>query len=265
MRLINTGVTSQELKLRTLRTVVRSLPEFHWQRFSEKVSPSEDANGTAGDAGLYDLYLHERDRAYTIGELWDWLVVEHGLHIPCTPGGPTERILYNPDTFLQDRNILQQIDKLPLNNQWAIAELIYGQMIAHNLYACRLPNRALDVQDENALITPLDEEIERVRSKAFTGNEFELDFKIKHMRIKSRTTPTLRACLRYLDGTRTLSQVFEAAFNELRTPQVSAIRKECMPKIKHMMDLGFFYLRQPHVPIFDKVSVLQQRMSRSTG
>jgi hypothetical protein len=78
--------------------------------------------------------------------------------------------------------------------------------------------------------------------------------------LKSRTTPTLRTCLKYLDGTRTLDQVFEAAFAELRSPQVSAIKKECLPKIKLMMDLGFFYLRQPHTPIFPKVSALQQRM-----
>lgn len=264
MRLVNIGVQAPELKLRNLRTVVKSLPEYHWLRFSERAAPSEDASGRLGDAGLYDLYLHDKDRAYTIGELWDWLVVERGLYIPSTPGGPTERILYNADTFISDRTILAQIDSLPVRDRWAAAELIYGQMIMHNLYVCRQPNTSPDIEDETALITPLDDDIERLRAKALAGQEFDLDFKIKHMRIKARTTPVLRTVLKYLDGTRTLAQIFEAAFRELRSPQIPAIRKECLPKLKLMMDLGFFYLRQPHVPIFPKVSALQQRMSGRT-
>jgi SAM-dependent methyltransferase len=261
MRLINPESLEHRAKLRNLRTVLKSLPESHWARFRDKVAPTPESTGQAGDAGLYDLYLHEQDRAYTIPEIWEWLVDGYGLHIPRAPGGPTETLFYDPELYIHDEAIVKELAKAPPQTRWAAAELLDGQMATHDFYVCRQPGTPLALTDGGALIAPLDDDIERIRAKATEGKEFDLDFSVKYLRLRSRTTPAFRAILRYIDGTRTLDQVFEAVCSELRSSSVEAMRTRHLPQIERMMDLGFFYLRRPHVPLFAKASALQKRLA----
>src|SRR5262249_21358389 len=95
------------------------------------------------DAGLYDLLLHSRDRAYSVGELFDWLVDGHGLNLELTDvqngrSAYLPRMLFGP----KPPPILKAIGKLALRRQHEIAELFGGRIQPPSFCATRAPTRA---------------------------------------------------------------------------------------------------------------------------
>lgn len=62
------------------RQVLAALPQSNWFKRGEDLYRDH----RMGDAGLYDLLLHSRDRAYTVGQLFDWLVDAQGLNLEFT-------------------------------------------------------------------------------------------------------------------------------------------------------------------------------------
>jgi 2-polyprenyl-3-methyl-5-hydroxy-6-metoxy-1,4-benzoquinol methylase len=260
LKLVNRGVADTPTKVRRLKTVLKSLPNVHWLKFKLNVRLTEDAKGDFGDSGLYDLYLHEQDRAWTLPELWQWLVADNGLHIPVTPGCNGEQIFYRPETFVGDQEVLEALKRLPLHEQWAAGELLYGQISKHNLYLCREPATALDIEDPDALLTPLDEQMRVLREKALKGREGEFGINTSHIKLKLRLTPVLRATLRALDGTRTAREVINAAATDLGNVKPDDLWGHSLPQFRTLMDVGYLYLRHRNVPRFPDMSELQGRI-----
>lgn len=81
MRLVNGTGTDQEAddkrKLANTRELLGSLPASNWFMRGEELHHDH----LLGDAGIHDLLLHSQDRAYSVGELFDWLGGRHGLHL----------------------------------------------------------------------------------------------------------------------------------------------------------------------------------------
>ena len=90
------------------------------------------------DAGLYDLLLHSRDRAYTLPELTA-LVAESGLAITSL----VEPALYEPASYLNDPRVLRRLDALPWLKRAAWAEQVGGVLSKHIAYLAR-PEDAAD-------------------------------------------------------------------------------------------------------------------------
>lgn len=62
------------------REILAATPPTNWFRRGADLY----ADHRAGDAGLYDLLLHPRDRAYTVEEIFAWMGDRHGLHLEFT-------------------------------------------------------------------------------------------------------------------------------------------------------------------------------------
>ena len=90
-------------RLDVARRVMRNLPETAWLRGNRYFGDHLDG----GDAGLYDLLLNPRDRAYDIPAL-DRLLSESGLHLACL----MEPMRYDPAALLPDPKLRQQLDTL---------------------------------------------------------------------------------------------------------------------------------------------------------
>lgn len=93
------------------------------------------------DAGLYDLLLHRRDRAYRVPELIA-LVRDAGLR----PASFVEPARYRPETYLGDPALRRRLPADPWEAA-ALAELIAGNMASHVLYAVRADNDSDTVAD----------------------------------------------------------------------------------------------------------------------
>jgi hypothetical protein len=118
------------------RDILASLPKSNWFRRGENLY----GDHRTGDAGIYDLLLHSPERSYSVGELFDWLAVNprgggHGLHLEFTDV-QRGRSPYLPH-FVLGRSppaMADTLRRLPLRQQYEIAELLGGDLVTHSVY-----------------------------------------------------------------------------------------------------------------------------------
>ncbi|HEX3350713.1 MAG TPA: methyltransferase, partial [Acetobacteraceae bacterium] len=115
-------------RLDIAKRVMRHLPESAWLRFNRSFSDHLDG----GDAGLYDLLLNPRDRAFDIPAL-DALLSGTGLRITCL----IEPIRYDPAIYLPDPKLRTLAAALSPTQRAALAEQLTGNIGTHVLYCVR--------------------------------------------------------------------------------------------------------------------------------
>ena len=123
-----------ERRVAIARDILGNLPATNWFKRGEDLH----SDHKIGDAGIYDLLLHSQDRAYTVPELYEWLVDRHGLHLRFSD--VHRGILpYDPAALLRAdaSEAVRRISTLPLRERQAIAELAGGDLTRHSLYATR--------------------------------------------------------------------------------------------------------------------------------
>ncbi len=113
-------------RLAQTRRLLNALPRTNWL----KRNPFVQDHQNAGDAGLYDLLLHARDRAYTVPQLAEF-VASAGLAVVEF----IEPARYDPATYLREPRLLAPLRALPPLDQAAAAEAIAGNLRKHVVYA----------------------------------------------------------------------------------------------------------------------------------
>ncbi|MEM7191092.1 MAG: class I SAM-dependent methyltransferase, partial [Pseudomonadota bacterium] len=106
------------------RAALERLPEAHPFRRNTVVGDHRD-----GDAGLYDLLLHSRDRAYSVSELTDALD-RAGLAL----AGLLEPVRYDPMQYLP-AEMSGNVKALDENARRAVGEQLAGNIKTHIAYA----------------------------------------------------------------------------------------------------------------------------------
>ncbi len=125
MKFVNDPALDRNDRIANTRQIIGALPKSSWFKRGEDLYNDH----RHGDAGLYDLLLHSQDRAYTVGELYEWLVDRHGLHIELTDVN-AGRSAYLPAMLMGPRPpaVLESIRKMPERRQYEIAELLSGRI-----------------------------------------------------------------------------------------------------------------------------------------
>jgi len=137
MRMVNGPGFDMQGEIANTRDILASLPKSNWFRRGEDLY----GDHKTGDAGIYDLLLHSRDRSYSVGELFDWLEISpqgggHGMHLEFTDV-QRGRAPYLPH-FVLGRSPPAMADRLrhlPRRRQYEIAELMGGDLVTHSAYA----------------------------------------------------------------------------------------------------------------------------------
>lgn len=143
MHLVNTNEDNVETKITNTKEVLDQLPASNWFKKSEDLITDHTE---FGDIGIYDLFLHSQDRAYTIGEIYEFL--QRGdLYFSGHLYGSTR--YYQPETWLRKGPMLDSIKKLPRMHQESISELITGNVHIHLFYASREEKLAPDFGDKD--------------------------------------------------------------------------------------------------------------------
>ena len=128
LRLLAPAEEKPTERLDVAKRVMRHLPETAWLRRNGFLD--DHING--GDAGLYDLLLNPRDRAFTVRELHALLASE-GLTITCW----VEPARYDPVPLLPDPRLRARIEALDPIDRAALAEALAGNVSAHIVYCVR--------------------------------------------------------------------------------------------------------------------------------
>lgn len=107
------------------KKLLGALPDTNWL----KRNPFVGDHLEGGDAGLYDLLLHSRDRAYRVPEVLD-LAESAGMAVTAF----LEPLRYDPAAYLADPRLTKGLDGLGRWQRAAFAELLAGNMRKHIFY-----------------------------------------------------------------------------------------------------------------------------------
>lgn len=118
-------------RLALARRLLAQLPATNWF----KRNPFVADHVAAGDAGLFDLLLHARDRAFTVEEI-ETLIGGAGLRV--TAFVPAAR--YEPLRYVSDGALRKRLNALPAAARPAFAERLAGNMKTHVFYVVRRDN-----------------------------------------------------------------------------------------------------------------------------
>ena len=106
-----------------VRETLNLLPADHPLRQTLKL----DAFGVGSDAGLVDMFLHRRDRAYSVSDCLK-LVNQAGLVFQ----GWDNNLFYHPDAFFpKGTQLRHRLDLLDETQLWQAMELLLGRISSH--------------------------------------------------------------------------------------------------------------------------------------
>jgi hypothetical protein len=123
------------------KVILDCLPETNWFKMTEKKFFPDPAK--RGDNEVVDIFLHSQDRAYTVGEIYQWLG-DCGLKLVDFAEG---QIHYRPEFYIKDPAVLGRVKQLPVPKQQAITELLVGSIRKHVFYASANINTVADPRD----------------------------------------------------------------------------------------------------------------------
>ncbi len=139
MRLLCPAGVEHVEAVRRARAVLAALPPTNWFRRAADLFAAE-----MDDAEIYDMFLHARDRAFSVAEVYD-LVAAAGLCF--VQHTCDERALYEPDFAFRDPEIRQAIGQLAVAGQQAAAELFWGASTKHSFWVTRTADTRTDLAD----------------------------------------------------------------------------------------------------------------------
>jgi SAM-dependent methyltransferase len=120
------------------RRLLAVLPETNWLRRNDYLGDHLGGD----DAGLFDLLLHDRDRAYEVTEIAA-LVERGGFALTAF----VEPARYDPESYIDDEEIRGWVGALPWIERCAFAERLAGNMRKHVFYAVKAGNPGPTVAD----------------------------------------------------------------------------------------------------------------------
>jgi hypothetical protein len=198
LRLLAPETEAPPARLDVARRVLRHLPETAWLRFNRGFTEHMEQD----DAGIYDLLLNPRDRAYDVPALHA-LLAAAGLDVTAW----MEPIRYDPLPLLPDPRLRARAERLDPLARAALAEALTGNMPVHVVYCRRSvePVRRADALAPEAV--PVTREVTgealagAIRPDGMMGMMFD------GLRLPVALPPLAPAILRLVDGRRSVGTI----------------------------------------------------------
>jgi SAM-dependent methyltransferase len=185
-------------RLDIARRVMKHLPETQWLRHNRNFD--DHING--GDAGLYDLLLNPRDRAFTVPE-FAGLLRDAGLRVTCW----VEPVRYDPVPMLPDPRLRARLNAMQPTERAALAEALAGNMAVHIVYCVRAddPPHVADPSADTAV--PVFREITGQALASGIRPDGTLPVNFDGLRIPIALPPLASAILPLIDGQRSVGAI----------------------------------------------------------
>jgi ubiquinone/menaquinone biosynthesis C-methylase UbiE len=245
LRLVNSNESSIQKKIDNARTLIEEIPQSNWLKLAEKLMPAEHIRH--GDAGIYDAFLHEQDRSYTVPEMLDF-VSECDLEFTGFSYDRSWR--YRPESYIKDATLLKQIKDQGIRRQYAISELVAGNILVHMFYVSTRRNTTAQLTNLDNIpyfyIHKLDGAALCREMQTNPGRKFTLS-----PRPGSTITITpgkyTHLFFKYLDGDRSLRRIFKKTKKELGRTKVTDndLLKDFEPVYKLLNEADWLLLRGP--------------------
>lgn len=136
MKRMNVSALPATEQVELCRGFLNDVPKNHWllSNYEYFLGDIQDASG----AGIYDLFLHSTDRAYSVPQIYEWLDGA-GLNLVQFVGWLVSQLAYEPEYYTKNPKLMAQLAGLPARERHAIAELMHGTMSKHSFYSSKQP------------------------------------------------------------------------------------------------------------------------------
>lgn len=191
--------TPSEQRIALAQALTEALPEANWLQRNGQIIDHK----RGGKPGVFDLFLHSRDRAYRVPEV---LALAQSARMRVT--GFLEPILYDPLEWLRDPDLRRRVGRLRPFERATFCELLLGNQKKHIFYLVRVDNAVtLPVFGEDGIpvLRGMDgpTESRRLRPGAnFSANAHGL-------KIRLTVPPLGPAIMAQIDGQRTIREIFD--------------------------------------------------------
>jgi len=219
LRVLNAGVADEAEQIANARAVLAALPASNWFKRGEELHGDHIAGG---DAGLFDLLLHPQDHAYTVPDLYAWLVDRHGLHLQFSDL-QRGRLPYAPETYLPQATpvLKERLAALPERDRQSIAELAGGDLIRHSFFATRRAGtKAPYGQRDYVPLFP--DELHRPSGADFVrlidhhrGQPLRLTHNLARLNRVMEPGRYVRSIFAHMDGQRSFGSIFDLVRGEV--------------------------------------------------
>lgn len=135
MKIINKNEDDMHEKVVNCNAILKNLPETNW--FKSQQNKFSDST-SYGDVGIYDLFLHSNDRAYSVPEIYKFLSGSNLNLIQFLFGkSPRGNNLYKLESYINNDFLLNKIKNMDIVKKQAAAELLCGEIVKHVFYAMK--------------------------------------------------------------------------------------------------------------------------------
>ncbi len=201
------GASDDEARVALTRRLVDNLPATAWLNRNGLVRDHKDG----GNPGLYDLFLHARDRAYRVPEILE-LVASAKLRLVTF----IEPYSYDPLQFVRDPQLKKALAGLDPIERAAFAELYLGNAKKHVFYAVRVDNPVAPPLPDSpdAVPTLVGQTTEEASKQMPAGGKIIVSG--EGHKLEMTVPPLARAVVALCDGRRDLTAI-HAAIHERRS------------------------------------------------
>ncbi|MCW3476987.1 class I SAM-dependent methyltransferase [Limobrevibacterium gyesilva] len=188
-------------RLDVAKRLMRNLPETAWLRMNRYFSD----HLSGGDAGLYDLLLNPRDRAFAIPALHE-LLAGASLAITCL----VEPLRYDPACYLPEPRLRTRAAELDPLARAALAEAVAGNMSTHVVYCTRAGEVAEPADAMAPRSVPVARETAGEDLARSIGADGTLTMLFNEIRVPLALPPLAAPILRLIDGRRSVADIAAA-------------------------------------------------------
>jgi SAM-dependent methyltransferase len=202
LRLLAPEAEPPPARLDVARRVMRHLPQTAWLRANRYFGDHIEG----GDAGLYDLLLNPRDRAYTVPQLAALLHGE-GLRITCW----MEPMRYDPAVFMPDPKLRARIAALDPLARAALAEALAGNMSTHVVYCVREAEAPPEPDPMRPDAVPIAREMPATEIARNIRPDGTLSLGFDGLQVPVALPPLAAPILKLIDGQRGVGEILAGA------------------------------------------------------
>jgi SAM-dependent methyltransferase len=184
------------------RTLMAQLPPTNRLR----TNPYVGDHLLTGDAGLVDLLLHPRDRAFTVPEI-DALARGAGLSVAAF----IEPLRYDPQLHIRDAALAAKLRALPWIERCAFAELLYASHKTHVFYAVPTAKAGASIarpDDPACIPVAIGCDPQAVAARAREGGTLRAE--LDGLKLAFPLAPEIAPMLNLIDGARSLGDIHAA-------------------------------------------------------
>ncbi len=221
-------------RLDTAKRVMRHLPQTNWLRHNRFFD--DHING--GDAGLYDILLNPRDRAYTVRE-FAALLADAGLSVTCW----VEPIRYDPVPLLPDPRLRARIDLLSPLQKAELAEALAGNMSVHIVYCTRQEDVPVLADPERDEAVPVVRDATGETLARSINPDGTIIVNLEGLRIPVALPPQAAAILSQVNGQRSVGEI--AAILAARGIKEDAFRRAWLATFRGLQRVNRLLLAAP--------------------